>query len=499
MQTILTVQSMRESDARAIAGGTPGRELMGRAAGAIFGAAEWKPPVAVVCGKGNNGGDGYALACLLQEAGIDCALIIQGEPATPDAAFYRDACRQRRITEKLWEQVNELGEYRTVADCIFGTGFHGEAAGEAARMIELINRSGAKVVSADINSGINGDNGLGPVAVQSDLTVSVGNLKPGHFLARAKDVMKQVVNADIGIPPVGHRLMLAEEQDIRALLPPRYHHSNKGTYGTVALIGGSLPYSGAIRLAALANAAMHSGVGIARVAAPRSLCPVVASAVLESTLCPMEDREGSLLFSEESLNRAVAGTRATAFGMGAGNTEETRKILEWLLRQYGGTLILDADGLNALVEIGPERLQMAQRRVILTPHPGEFARLNGCTVQEVLEAPVPMAETFARNHRAIVLLKGSATLITDGETTYLSDRGCPGMATAGSGDVLSGILAALCAWLPDDLLRATAAAAWINGRAGELAQEKSSDISMMAGDTVRALPEVFRLLRNGSL
>lgn len=499
MQTILTVQSMRESDARTIAGGTSGRELMGRAAKAIFDAAEWIPPVAVVCGKGNNGGDGYALACLLQEAGIECTLLLQSDPSTTDAAFYREACRQRRIPEQCWERVNDLSGYRTVADCIFGTGFRGEAAGEAARMIELINHSGAKVISADINSGINGDNGLGPVAVLSDLTVSVGNLKPGHFLARAKDVMKHVVNADIGIPPVGRRLILMEEEDVRALLPPRPHCSNKGTYGTVALIGGSLPYSGAIRLAGMANAAMHSGAGIARVAAPRSLCPVIASAVLESTLCPMEDREGSLLFSEDSLQRATAGTRVAAFGMGAGYTEETRRILRWLLRYYDGTLILDADGLNALAAIGPEQLRTAWCRVILTPHPGEFARLNACSVQEVLEAPVPMAETFARENRAIVLLKGAATVITDGETTYLADRGCPGMATAGSGDVLSGILAALCAWLPEDLLRVTAVAAWINGRAGELAQEKSSDISMTAGDTVRALPEVFRLLRNGSL
>ena len=498
MKTVLTVQSMRESDARAIAGGVPGLELMGRAAKAIFQAAVWNPPVAVVCGKGNNGGDGYALACLLREAGIDCTLIVQGDPTTKDAAFYREACRHRRIPEQLWERVETLSGFRTVADCIFGTGFHGEATGEAARIIELINRSGAKVISADINSGINGDNGRGPVAVHSDLTVSIGSLKPGHFLARAKDVMKQVVNADIGIPPLGHKLMLAEEEDIRMLLPPRRHDSNKGTYGTVVLIGGSLPYSGAIRLAAMANAAMHSGAGIARIAAPESLCPVVASAILESTLCPMEDREGSLLFSEESLQRAVAGTRTAAFGMGAGNTEETCRILQWLLQHYGGTLILDADGLNALAAIGPDQLHAAQGKVLLTPHPGEFARLNACTVQQVLEAPVTIAEDFARKHQVIVLLKGSATLITDGETTYLTDRGCPGMATAGSGDVLSGILAALCAWMPDDLLRATVAAAWINGRAGELAQQESSDISMTAGDTVRALPAVFRLLRNKS-
>ena len=496
MQTILTVQAMRESDAWTIAGGIPGRELMGRAAKAIFDSAEWRPPVAVVCGKGNNGGDGYALACLLKAAGIACTLMAQAEPSTPDALSWSEECRQARIPLLPWEQVADLSGYRTVADCIFGTGFRGEATGDAARMIGLINKSGARVVSADINSGINGDNGMGAVAVRSDLTVSIGSLKPGHFLARAKDVMRRVVNADIGIPPVGHALFLTEEEDVRKLLPPREHFSNKGTYGTVALIGGSLPYSGAIRLAAMANAAMRSGAGIARVAAPKSLCPVVAAAVLESTLCPMEDRDGALLFSEEGLVSAVRGTRVAAFGMGAGNTEETRKIVAWLLRHYDGILILDADGLNALTAIGPDCLRTAGCRVILTPHPGEFARLNACTVREVLGAPVAMAEDFAARYGATVLLKGSATLVTDGKTTRLADRGCPGMATAGSGDVLSGILAALCGWIPDDLPATAAAAAWINGYAGELAQGKSSDISMTAGDTARALPEVFRLLRN---
>lgn len=496
MRDILTVQAMRESDAQAIADGTPGRELMGRAARAIFGAAAWRPPVAVVCGKGNNGGDGYALACLLHEAGVGCTLVAQAEPATPDARFYRERCRELGIPFLSWEEAEDLSGYSTVADCIFGTGFRGTAEGGAARIIGLVNRSGARVVSADINSGINGDNGLGAVAVRSDLTVSVGSLKPGHFLGRAADVMKRVVNADIGIPPLGRRLRLVEEGDVRCLLPPREHFSNKGTYGTVALIGGSMPYSGAIRLAAMANAAMRSGAGIARVAVPKSLCPLVASAVLESTLCPMEEREGSLLFSEEGFAAALRGARVAAFGMGAGNTEETRRAVEWLLHRYEGILILDADGLNALAAIGPESLRTASCRVVLTPHPGEFARLNACPVQAVLENPVALAESFSRSFGAVVLLKGSATLVTDGSATYLTDRGCPGMATAGSGDVLSGILAALCAWLPDDLSRVTAAAAWINGRAGEIAQDRSTDISMTAGDTVRALPEVFRSLRN---
>ena len=491
MQQILTVRTMRESDAAAIAGGVPGRELMARAARAIFEAVSWEAPVAVVCGKGNNGGDGYALACLLREAAVPCTLFFQAPPATEDAAFYARECAARGVPAVPWEQAEHFRDYRTVVDCVFGTGFRGEATGEAARVIGLVNDSGAFVVSADINSGLNGDNGLGDPAVRSDLTVSIGSPKPGHFLGRAKDVMKQMVNADIGIPPAGRPILLPEEGDGSVLLPPRPRFSNKGTYGTAVLLGGSLRYSGAIRLAAMAGAAMRAGAGIARVALPASLCRAVVPAILESTLFPLPDRDGQLLFDRDALAEAVKGTRAAAFGMGAGNDGETRRILEFLLREYGGILILDADALNALAQAGPALLSGAAGRVVLTPHPGEFARLAGITVPEVLAAPVPLAEDFAREHGAVVLLKGSATVVTDGETTYLVDRGCPGMATAGSGDVLSGVLAAMCAWRGEPLAETTALAAWINGRAGEIAQDRMGDISMTAGDTAAALPEAF--------
>ena len=499
MQEILTTAEMRQSDAAAISAGTSGRELMRRAGEGIFRAGKWKAPAAVVCGTGNNAGDGFVLAGLLADAGIPCEILLQEEKFTPDGLYWFDRCAEKKIPVRMWADVTSLDGYGSIADCIFGTGFHGSAAGEAARMIRMINESGAYTVSADINSGLNGNNGMAETAVHSDLTVSIGSWKPGHFLNMAKDIMAEKVNIDIGIPPLGHGIQLTEEADAAELFPARKHFSHKGIYGYIALIGGSFRYSGAIRLAAMANAAMRSGAGVVRLCAPRSLCEKMIPDILEATLFPLAEDAGNMVFREEEFREALRGTKTAAFGMGAGMSGETEKTVRYLTENYEGTLILDADGLNALAEIGPDRLRTAQCRVILTPHPGEFARLNACTVQEVQEAPVAMAEAFARNHHATVLLKGSATLITDGETTYLSDRGCPGMATAGSGDVLSGILAALCAWLPDDLLRTTAAAAWINGRAGELAQRKSTDISMTAGDTVRALPEVFGLLRNNSL
>ena len=491
MQNILTVAEMRSSDAAAIAAGTPGRQLMRRAGESIFRATQWKAPVAVVCGTGNNAGDGYVVACLLHEAGIPCRILLQENRWTPDGAYWSERCREKQIPVVMWADVTSLDEYGSIADCIFGTGFHGAAEGEAARMICMINESGAFVVSADINSGLNGDSGMAETAVRSDLTVSVGSWKPGHFLNMAKDLMKRKVNADIGIPPAGHGLRLTEETDVAALFPPRKNFSHKGDYGYIALMGGSFRYSGAIRLAAMANAAMRAGAGVVRVCAPESLCRRMMPDILEVTLFPLSEQKGNMVFRPEKLQEALRGTRTAAFGMGVGLTEETKRTVAWLLEAYGGTLILDADGLNALAAVGTDRLDSAAGRVILTPHLGEFARLTGKTTGEILCAPVAAAEDFALRHHVILLLKGPGTIITDGSETWIVDRGSPGMATAGSGDVLSGVLAAMAAVHPDRLTAAAAGAAWINGRAGELAADQTGEVSMTAGNTVQKIAEAI--------
>ena len=493
MQDILSVGEMRMSDAIAISSFVPGMELMRRAGEGIFRAAKWKPPVAVVCGTGNNAGDGYVAAMMLRDAEIPCELFLQEEKFTPDGKFWFGCCGG--IPVRKWAETDSLRGYGTVLDCIFGTGFHGKAEGEAQRMIRLINESGAYVVSADINSGLNGDNGMAETAVRSDLTVCVGSWQPGHFLNMAGDLIREKVCVDIGIPPKGRGIKLFEGEDAAALFPPRKHFSHKGDYGTIALMGGSLRYSGAIRLAALANAGMRAGAGIVRLCAPETLCEKMIPEILEATLFPLAEENGSMIFREDNFREALQGTRSAAFGMGAGNTKETEKAVSFLLREYEGTLILDADGLNALAAMDCAGLAEAKGKVILTPHPGEFSRLSGKTMEKIRNNPIPLAEEFARKHGVTLLLKGPATIITDGTKTYLTDRGAPGMATGGSGDVLSGILAATAAVHPDTPTEAAAAAAWINGRAGEIAQEKTGDVSMTAGDTAAALPEVMKEIR----
>ena len=493
MIPILSVQAMRESDARTIAGGTPGRELMLRAGKAVCAQADWKPPVAILCGSGNNAGDGYVIANLLHSAGTPCELFLLSDRCSEDGGYYLSLCQEAGVPARRWESGTDLSGYGTVVDCLFGTGFHGVTEGPAAEAIDRINNSGAYVVSVDINSGRNGDSGLAEKCVRSDLTVSVGSFQPGHFLNMAKDVMKQKVNCGIGIRPADGHMGLAEAADIAPLFRPRANNTHKGTWGYIALIGGSRKYSGAIRLAAMANAAMRAGAGVVKLAVPEALWPLVSPAVLESTVFPLPDDGDGITFDEQRFAELTGNVRTAAFGMGIGTGEGAAQALGWLPEHFTGTLIVDADGLTLLSRMEKSRIRNAACRLILTPHVKEFSRLTGLTVPEILAAPVASAEEYAKETGAVVLLKGPATVVTDGKQTRIVDTGCAGMATAGSGDVLSGILAAAAAVSPDRLSAATAAA-WINGKAGELAQERMGSIAMTAGDTAGCVAEIVKEL-----
>lgn len=196
----VSVKTMRDSDAYTIANFVSSKELMYRAGTAIFNAAEWKPPVAVICGSGNNAGDGYVVADLLHRSGIDCRIILlKSDRFSEDGSYYFDICKKENIPYEVYNDNTDLSKYNSILDCILGTGFEGEARGVTADVINEINRSGAYVVSADINSGLNGDTGLGKTYVKSDLTVSIGTFKHGHFKGLADTAMKKKVNCDIGI------------------------------------------------------------------------------------------------------------------------------------------------------------------------------------------------------------------------------------------------------------------------------------------------------------
>ncbi len=488
MKEILSILNMRKSDARTIEEGTSSLDLMYRAGKAVYNAVPWQESVGIVCGSGNNAGDGFIIAIELKIRDKNCTLLLLEEKFSPDGKYYFDKCRELGIPYEICDENTDLSRFSTLVDCIFGTGFRGEADGLAKIIIEKYNTSSAYKVSVDINSGMNGDSGMGETIAISDLTCAIGSFKPGHFLNKAKDVIKEKVALDIGIKPIDPPYFLYEPT--WQTFPERKNFSNKSTYGYIALIGGSKKYSGAIRLAAMANAAMRAGAGVAMLAVPDSITPYIIPNILEATVYPLSEKEGEIAFNEAEISALAKRVKTIAFGMGIGLSEGARDTLSYLLNNFEGRLIIDADGLTLLSRLGKDAIKSAKCDLILTPHNMEFSRLNGLSVDEILAAPIEHAKSFAKECGCILLLKGPSTIITDGKTVYITDRGCPGMATAGSGDVLSGILAATAAYFPS-ALEATALAAYINGFAGELAEFNRDPISMTASDTVAEISTVI--------
>ncbi len=491
MIPITDVKTMRKSDADTIIAGTSGSVLMARAGRGIYESYPWKGPVAIVCGSGNNAGDGYVLALELFSAGIDCTLVLLSDRFSKDAQYYYEECTKRGIASVRYTSDFSFASYSEIADCILGTGFSGVVSEALEEVFQRINESGKTVISADINSGLHGDSGLGNPCVRSDLTVSVGAYKTGHFLGDAKDVIGSLVNVDAGISvPRGH-VFLCEAEDFFETLSARKHNSHKGNYGYVALLGGCREYAGAVKLANLSASALRAGCGVAQLAIPDVIEASVSPYLLESTLFPIpSDAKGHMLYDPRLLDTLLSRVSSVAVGMGWGTGDGNEAILKHLLTNGAHSLVIDADGLNTLSRMGLSILRESRKNVVLTPHLKEFERLSGKSIHEVLAHPVECAEHFAREYGVILLLKGTTTVVTDGKETLLVDRGSAGMATAGSGDVLSGILAGLLGYAPFSP-KTVACGAYIAGLAGELASKEIDPIATVASDTVRYIAQAI--------
>lgn len=293
----------------------------------------------------------------------------------------------------------------------------------------------------------------------------------------------------------GNQVYLVEKKDIQSLFSLRQADSHKGNFGYVGIMGGCLAYSGAIKLASMSLASLRAGAGVVRVIVPKSIVNSIAPYLLEQTLYPLEDENFDLLFCPEQLAQAVSRLKALGVGMGWGEGIVHPKIIGYLLENVSFPLVIDADGLNVLAKMDKSCLVKTKARVVLTPHRKEFERISGYSLTEINENPIEKARQFAKQYKVILLLKGPTTVVTDGDVVYLVDRGCPGMATAGSGDVLSGVLVGLLGYEEAGCLT-VAAGAYLAGLAGELAQQEKTDIGMIASDTVSCIPQAIKEIRS---
>lgn len=450
--------------------GVPSEELMRRAGEAIAeevakAAKDCGKKITVVCGTGNNGGDGYVCARALKERGLDVAVFATEGNLSPDCQNAKNLYGGA-YTHKIEGDI--------IVDCLFGTGLSREVGGRYAEIIKMINDSGALVVSADIPSGINVDNGaVMGTAVRADITVAIAEYKLGHVLGDGVDFCGATVKADIGIKAEGDYASALEDRDAKKFFPERKRNSHKGTYGSACIMAGSEKYMGAAALCL--SAASRSGCGYVRAA-----CPAAVRGALISSL-------PQVIFSEQ----ADLSANAVAIGSGCGADENLYAKLKEILLSYKGKLIIDADGLNVLAVFGKDILKKACCEVLITPHAKEFSRLTGQDVKAILCDPVESAKKFAREYGLKVLLKGAATVITDGRKVFLNLRGSTALAKGGSGDMLTGLICGSAA-RGLDLMDAALCGAYVLGCAAEAVSAEKTDYCATATDILAAVPAAIK-------
>ena len=486
MQKVISKTVMKNSDEYTIKNKCTTRDLMNKAAEAVMNSYPFHGKVLIIAGAGNNAGDGYALALHLHKKNIDVNILLTQESFSIDGKYYYDACKNNHIPITTYNSTFDFHNYDILVDAIYGTGFHGTMPNKIIEIIQKMNSSSKPIISIDINSGLDADNGLATCCIHSTLTVSIGAFKPGHFLNMAKDNIDKLVNQNIGIEIIGEIYYLLEKEDFYNFIPKRLNYSHKGTYGLVGILGGSLKYSGSVKLANMSLSALTSGAGVARLIIPASVIQGVMPYILESTIFPISDENGQMIFSKEELDKSLEKVCALLIGIGWDQNANNVKILNYILNNYNIPIVVDADGLNILA-----KTKNIKPNLILTPHLKEFSRLTGLSIDDISKDSINLAKNYAKKHQIILLLKGPTTIITDGNQVFLVNTGCTGMATAGSGDVLSGIIIGLLGYQKPDI-KTVSFAAYINGLAGEMAERQKGSVSMLARDTISQLSTVIK-------
>ena len=475
-------ETVRRIEKKLIDGGATETDLIFRAAKGVEAHLDKDLSYTIISGKGNNGADGLCIALSLIESDVSVKVYVVGDSLNAAEKDLFKQCAAKGIVEKFNENI-PVGD--VILDCVFGIGFHGAAEGEYLSAIRFINKNrkiGKKVFSIDVPSGLDASNGTACECVKADKTFIIGYLKTGEYLNAAKDAVGERVFIDIGFPFIPADARLIETADVRSVFKKRPCDSNKYDFGFVGILGGSESFSGAAKLANIAACACASGAGVTRLIVGDNIKNYVAPYLLESTLFTLPSNNEGLKFNADALEKAVDKLDVLAVGMGMGNGEETRKTVLFLLENFVGKLIIDADGLNAVKNDVSAFIGAKPKEIVITPHVREFSRLSGYSDGEIIAEPIKKAKEFAARYGVKVLLKGPSTVVTDGVNAYIVDRGDAGMATAGSGDVLSGTLAAICGFAEG--VSAVFAAPFICGVAAEKARDKVSEISHNASDTV---------------
>jgi hydroxyethylthiazole kinase-like uncharacterized protein yjeF len=511
---VLTAAQMKEADRVTIEEiGIPSLVLMENAGRQVVAAIETlhaellEQRIAVLCGQGNNGGDGYVVARTLLQRGVDVSVFVIGRivDVRGDARVNLDILGRLGLTaveiadSQAWElHSSEVRDAALIVDAIFGIGLRAPLSGLMETVAADVNACDVPVVSIDLPSGLSADSpDLIGEAIVADTTVTLAAPKIPLALPPAEERAGVVVVADIGIPtPVleqleGPRVELLTRTSMRALVPPRTPDGHKGDYGHVLIVAGSQGKTGAAYLSGMG--ALRSGAGLVTVATPACCLPIVASLAAEYMTEPIAEIAGDV--DPEAVDFVLELARdVIALGPGLGTSPGVRHFIKRLVAQATVPLVIDADGLNAFAD-DPDLLSGRNGpNIILTPHPGEMARLVGKSARDVQANRLGIARDFAVSHQVYVVLKGHRTLVaTPSGSVFINPTGNPGMATGGTGDVLTGVLAA---WLAQ-LLDAEASCrlgVYLHGLAGDLAEAQHGEVGLTATDVAAHLGLAIRKL-----
>jgi ADP-dependent NAD(P)H-hydrate dehydratase / NAD(P)H-hydrate epimerase len=492
---LYTAEEMSRADAAAQNLGIPGGVLMERAGVAMAHIAleQYSPQQAlIVSGGGNNGGDGFVIARELHRSGVDVAVLATKSEYEGDPATNLEALRNLRVRFIVQEDLEaELGSADLVVDALLGTGFSGEVREKEAGIIEQMNSAQAPVLAVDVPSGVDGATGeVQGVAVFADLTVCAHAMKVGCVISPGREHTGEVVAVDIGIPPeadVDPSLVWTDAASLRGKIPRTADPAHKYSAGALLVVAGSRGTTGAPVM--VVRGAQRVGCGIVFLATSEAAAPAVDLALTEALVYGVaEDDEGFMGAGalEEILEHAE-GASALVMGPGTGTGDEGRRLVEGVLREVELPVLLDADAITNLV--GTDVLAQRESPTVVTPHAGELGRLLGSGAKKVSARRLDSARDAAEQHRCCVLLKGSDTLVVEGEKVAVNSTGNVALAVAGTGDVLSGVIGALLS-RGMDTYEASRAGAWAHGRAAELWLEETGwpAESFVATDLLDYLP-----------
>lgn len=484
--------------------GIPSLVLMERAALKVVAhlemIAQKKNHIAVVCGTGNNGGDGIAIARILHIEGYAVDLIILGDTTK----LTNESALQLSIAKKLGISIGSNfnpNEYNIIVDAIFGIGLQRDIQGKYKKTIETINTSNAYIVAVDIPSGIDANTGkVMNVSIKANMTVTFGENKLGLILFPGAEYAGKVIIEDIGFPSVAVEKVLPkyhyfEKEDLKKI-PKRFSYSNKGSYGKVLVIAGSANMTGAAYLSA--KAAYKMGCGLVKVLTSQAGTEVIRTLLPEAIYASYEDENIEVI-----INESIQWADAIVIGPGLSTDERAQKLLSHVLKKVNKPTVFDADALQLLSNILDKRMihnkldrvkelsLLLPAKSVLTPHLKEYANLLACSVDEIIKGFIDFPEYCTYNNELIYVIKDARTIVAHRENRYVNVSGNHGMATGGSGDVLTGIIAGIIATGLNSY-EAAELGVYIHGLAGDVAAEKRGYHSMLASDILEALPEVIK-------